>query len=496
MSIEPRPTATEPRSRRAILAGALTGLAGLVAGRVVAPDNAEAASGDPLVLGSLTNSAGTASTKLSTSTVASGTALYVQQNGTGTALRGLANTGIAGFFTSSNGTGVSGVTAKNNQFGVYGANDALTNGGGEAIRANGQQNHGLVATTVNTGANAVKAVNSGVNGVAILGQATATTGSPGTGVLGQTDGEFGSGLYGLATSTTGTPNGLYAAAAAPAGNAVFGQMTSLFSGGGAAVRAEGDQNHGLVATTASVDANAIHALDTSTGTAIFGRSTPASGTSGQGVHGQADGVGGTGVVGYGAASSGISYGVYAQSNSAAGYGVYSYGNAQVVGDLDVSGAITATTKDFKIDHPLDPAQKFLSHSCVESDDRRTVYDGEVTLDAKGEATVTLPAWFETLNKSFRYQLTAIGPSDQHPYVKSKVKGNAFSIGGGNAGQEVCWQLTGIRQDPYARAHPLAVEAAKTGTERGRYLHPEVYGKPASSGIDALHARPVPAPAGH
>ena len=108
----------------------------------------------------------------------------------------------------------------------------------------------------------------------------------------------------------------------------------------------------------------------------------------------------------------------AARTSPTGYGVYSDGNAHVAGNLDVSGAITATTKDFKIDHPLDPAQKFLSHSCVESDDRRTVYDGEVTLDAKGEATVTLPAWFETLNKSFRYQLTAIGPTDRILYVKS------------------------------------------------------------------------------
>ena len=73
----------------------------------------------------------------------------------------------------------------------------------------------------------------------------------------------------------------------------------------------------------------------------------------------------------------------------------------VNGNLSVSGAITATTKDFKIDHPLDPAQKFLSHSCVESDDRRTVYDGEVTLDARGEATVTLPNWFGALNGKSR-----------------------------------------------------------------------------------------------
>ena len=59
------------------------------------------------------------------------------------------------------------------------------------------------------------------------------------------------------------------------------------------------------------------------------------------------------------------------------------------------------------------------------------------------------------------------------------------------GQEVYWHLTAIRQDPYAKAHPLTVEAAKTGTEKGRYLHPEVYGKPASKSIDALHARPIP-----
>ena len=387
------PPTTEPRSRRAILAGALGGVAGLVASRFASPDRISAAAGGPVIMGAA-NDAGTTNTSLTAA--GTGTAMLVTQTGTGTALRGSAigAGSIAGFFTSANGTGVSGITAKSNQFGVYGANDAVTNGGGEAIRANGQQNHGLVATT------------------------------------------------------------------------------------------------------ASVDANAIYALDTSTGTAIFGWSTPASGTFGRGVQGQADGVGGTGVFGYASADSGTSIGVYGQAISASGYGVYCSGNEHVGGNLDVSGAITATTKDFKIDHPLDPAQKFLSHSCVESDDRRTVYDGEVTLDARGEATVILPAWFETLNKSFRYQLTAIGWLIRTLHVKSKVKSNAFSIGGGNAGQEVCWLITGVRQDPYAKAHPLTVEAAKTGTERGRYLHPEVYGKAASRSIDALHARPVPAAAGH
>jgi hypothetical protein len=392
---------TERRSRRTILAGALGGVAGLLAGRFGTAERVTAASGDPLILGSLTNNSGVTGTKLSTSGTDVG--LYVQQNGTGTALRGVANNGIAGFFTSANGTGISGVTARNNQFGVYGANDALSNGGGEAIRANGQQNHGLVATTANLSANAVKATSSAAGGFAIRGEATAT---------------------GIAVSGYASGNG-------------------------------------------------------------------------RGVQGEAVADGGVGVFGNAQSTTGTNYGVFGSTNSTTGYGVFSQGNARVDGDLGVSanltvtGAITAGTKDFRIDHPLDPAQKFLSHSCVESDDRRTVYDGEVTLDAKGEATVTLPAWFEKLNTSFRYQLTAIGQAAPDLHIKSEVSNSRFSIAGAAAGQKVSWLMTAIRQDPYAKAHPLAVEAAKTGTERGRYLHPEVYGKPASKGIEALRAHLLP-----
>ena len=200
-------------------------------------------------------------------------------------------------------------------------------------------------------------------------------------------------------------------------------------------------------------------------------------------------------------TSDVNFGVVGHSASLTGWGVYSVGRALVAGNLVVAGnldvqfAITATTKDFKIDHPLDPAQKFLSHSCVESDDRRTVYDGEVTLDARGEATVVLPAWFGALNGRTRIQLTPIGPGAPDLHVKSEVADNRFAIGGGASDQKIYWHLSAIRQDAYAKAHPLAVEAAKTGTERGRYLHPEVYGKPASKSIDALHARPA-LPTGH
>ena len=57
----------------------------------------------------------------------------------------------------------------------------------------------------------------------------------------------------------------------------------------------------------------------------------------------------------------------------------------------------ATSKDFKIDHPLDPENKYLRHTSIESDDMKNVYDGVVTLNDNGEAWVQLPNWFQALN---------------------------------------------------------------------------------------------------
>ena len=37
-----------------------------------------------------------------------------------------------------------------------------------------------------------------------------------------------------------------------------------------------------------------------------------------------------------------------------------------------------------------------------------VYNGNATLDRRGEAVVMLPAYFEVLNRGFRYQRTPIG----------------------------------------------------------------------------------------
>ena len=62
------------------------------------------------------------------------------------------------------------------------------------------------------------------------------------------------------------------------------------------------------------------------------------------------------------------------------------------GDINVTGKITAGTKDFLIDHPLDPANKYLYHSSVESSEMKNIYDGVVTLNAGSGGRISGLAW--------------------------------------------------------------------------------------------------------
>ncbi len=96
---------------------------------------------------------------------------------------------------------------------------------------------------------------------------------------------------------------------------------------------------------------------------------------------------------------------------------------------------------------------------------------------RGEATVRLPEWFETLNTDFRYQLTVIGQFAQ-AIVAREIQSNEFSIRISAPNVKVSWQVTCVRQFAYARAHPLVVEQEKNANERGFYIHPELYGASA------------------
>ena len=177
------------------------------------------------------------------------------------------------------------------------------------------------------------------------------------------------------------------------------------------------------------------------------------------------------------------------SNSAGIYGrsVSEFGGTIWAGYFDgwtnVSGNFFAAAKFFKIDDPTDPANATFQHACVESNEYKNVYDGVVMLDALGNGVVTLPSWFETLNRDFRYQLTPIGAPGPNLYIAQEISGSQFSIAGGSANMKVSWMVTGVRKDPYALAHPVEVQKAKPAELRGKYLHPVEYGLDEKLGVD-------------
>jgi hypothetical protein len=183
-------------------------------------------------------------------------------------------------------------------------------------------------------------------------------------------------------------------------------------------------------------------------------------------------------------------GVYGYS---AGQSEYSYA-AYLDGRVHIRGPLEKPGGRFKIDHPLDPANKYLSHSFVESPDMKNVYDGVVALDDKGEAEIELPDWFGTLNKDFRYQLTAIGAPGPNLYIAEEISEantnsnnnkNSFKIAGGTSAMKVSWQVTGIRKDPWANANRIQVEEDKPTNERGYCMYPELYGQPEENEISSL-----------
>jgi hypothetical protein len=175
-------------------------------------------------------------------------------------------------------------------------------------------------------------------------------------------------------------------------------------------------------------------------------------------------------------------------NSSSGPGVYGTSVSGWAGSFDgnvnVNGTLSKAAGGFRIDHPLDPSGKYLSHSFVESPDMMNVYNGNVTTDATGEAVVELPEWFEALNRDFRYQLTVMGGGDvwAQARVAREVDGNRFTIQTSVPRTKVSWQVTGIRHDAYAEAHRIPVEEEKPSGQQGFYLYPGLFGAPEETGI--------------
>ncbi len=241
---------------------------------------------------------------------------------------------------------------------------------------------------------------------------------------------------------------------------------------------------GIVVNATGTTGNSVagdFSTDSNAGTALYAEATSTSGVT-YGVRGKTESTaaGAAGVRGEAPASGNTNYGVYGQATGATAYGVYANGR------LGASG-----TKAFMIDHPLDPENKVLMHYSAESPQVLNIYSGNITLDARGEAWVSLPDYFDSINVDPRYQLTPIGAPAPQLHIAQRVQNNRFKIAGGASGMEVSWEIKAQRNDRFVAERGAPVEQLKSAAERGRYIDPSLYGKPEEMGIFHVvpHARP-------
>jgi hypothetical protein len=287
----------------------------------------------------------------------------------------------------------------------------------------------------------------------------------GVGVRGQADDPGGTGVLGTSAQGTGVAGQSDGGGSGVTGTGTTGAGVSGTSRDGAGVTGTSHDNIGVSG----------HCGHSDSGGFGFGFApNQAPGVLGTSFNGA--GVSGFSLNGVGVQARGGTIGLTASGSTFAG---------DFAGNVRVTGMLTKGGGGFKIDHPLDQEKRYLSHSFVESPEMKNLYDGVAVLDADGQATVALPDWFEALNESIRYQLTPLGGPAPGLHISRTLADGRFSIAGGEPRQEVCWQVTGVRRDAWARAHPLVVEEAKEPEEQGYYLHPQAHGQPAERDLSSI-----------
>jgi hypothetical protein len=152
------------------------------------------------------------------------------------------------------------------------------------------------------------------------------------------------------------------------------------------------------------------------------------------------------------------------------------------GKVVVNGDFTAIgVKAFTMDHPLDPANKILRHAAAESNEVINFYSGNVTTNASGKAIVTLPDYFEAINKDYRYQLTVIGSFAQ-AIINKEVANNQFEIATSLPNIKVSWEVKGVRNDARMQRNAFMSVEEKALTEKGKYIDPVSHKQPLSKQI--------------
>ncbi len=347
---------------------------------------------------------------------------------------------------TSAGIGVSGTSNAAN-YGVYGSSSAASGvfgvGPVDGVVGNSHSGNGVLGYTTSG------------SGYGIMGENTA-----GTGVYGMSTSSGGTGVYGYSGATPSSNGVIGSGATGVAGFATVNGSVGTYGDAGTSSGSQGMRGRGEIG--------------------VVGNSSVASST------------------GYGVYGSGPT-GVYAVSNVSAGNAFNGTSDSGVVYEGSVTGSGGYAIDTFaasggyaawfngdgasfqRLDHPLDPTNKYLVHASVESSEMKNIYDGTITTNTSGEAVVNLPDWFEALNGDFRYQLTTIGQPAQ-AWIGTRIANGRFTIRTDKPNVEVSWQVTGVRKDAYAKAHPLQVEMTKPAIEQGSYLHPEAFGQPEERSV--------------
>ncbi len=337
-----------PRTRRAILVGAIGGVAGLAAGVLGRPLPVSAANGDAVKVGK--SHTGSNTTFISSSDTPAFRARTTTNSGNATGIQGETadsnGNGVVGMATASSGTpaGVRGQTNAPSGAGVYGVGP----GRGVSGTSTGTAGRGAlgVATATTGDARGVHGQSASTAGIGVSGHVSATTGST-IGVLGTASSETGIGVKGRASRTTSVNVGVYGESEGDGGFGVYGRA---YHPNGIGIRGFG--RDGVSGISQDVDGNGVSAYSFE-GTGARGESVRATG--GIGVHGVSAGATqGTGVRGTDGSSTGV--GVRGTSTGDDGTGVWgsaTHGTGVGVagtatGAYGVAGSFEVPTDDFAI----------------------------------------------------------------------------------------------------------------------------------------------------
>lgn len=328
--------------------------------------------------------------------------------------------------------------------------------------------------------------------IALRGTSTALTGN-GIGVNGIARGPFGVGVYaqgttGIRAEVTGTgenpsskpyaghfinnlsstrARGIQVDTDGAASCALFNHSSP--TGSGVTIQSSNAANILPALSVSSIGSNAVDSrTQSATKVAVSGRNNSGSGVAFAGSFKTFSPDGG-GVIGE-APNTGDGVGVLGFCQAAGGFGLFSNGNTGATG-----------TKSFVIDHPLDPENRYLKHFSAEGDVPRNVYQGTVLTGSDGFAWVSLPNYYDSINRDGLVQLTVVDSSADFVMAKvsQDVKGGKFQVRTSKPRVRINWRVEAIRNDRWVQKNGSEAEPLKSREFRGTYLEPELYGKPAS-----------------